>query len=234
MGKRKLKQWAEMETFHHVFQPDLGEIYQNIFHLKGKWKEEFFKNHNPITLELGCGKGEYTISLSRRFPDRNFIGIDIKGARIWKGAKTALTENLKNVAFLRTHIELIESFFALNEIDEIWLTFPDPQIKKRRKKKRLTSARFLNTYQKIVSPKGRVHLKTDNKIMYDYTWNMIVHNNLSLVFSTEDVHAEPDADPVLSITTFYEQQFLEQNVPIKYLSFLLDTDKSIDEPEIDE
>jgi len=234
VGKRKLKQWAEMETFHHVFQPDPGDIFQNIFHLKGKWKEEFFKNHNPITLELGCGKGEYTISLSRRFPDRNFIGIDIKGARIWKGAKTALTENLKNVAFLRTPIELIESFFAQNEIDEIWITFPDPQIKKRRIKKRLTSARFLNTYQKIVSPKSRVHLKTDNKIMYDYTRNMIVYNNLSLVFSTEDLYAEPGADPVLSITTFYEQQFLEQNVPIKYLSFLLDTDKLIDEPEIDE
>lgn len=222
-----------METFQHVFQSEFKEIYQKNFHLKGKWKERFFENNNPITLELGCGKGEYTIGLSNKFSERNFIGADIKGARIWKGAKTVLKENLKNVAFLRAHIEQIESFFDRDEIAEIWLTFPDPQIKRKRNKKRLTAARFLNAYRKILSPDGCVHLKTDNKILYDYTLKMIEHNNLPLIFATENLHAGSDIDPVLSITTFYEKQFLEQNVTIKYLCFQLGAEKTIDEPESD-
>jgi tRNA (guanine-N7-)-methyltransferase len=231
VGKRKRKKWAEMETFQHVFQPPFKEIYKKDFHLKGKWHQEFFKNHNPITLELGCGKGEYTIGLATRFPERNVIGVDIKGARIWRGAKTALNEQLKNVAFIRTRIEQIISFFEKNEIAEIWLTFPDPQLKKRRNKKRLTAARFLNVYREFLSPGGYIHLKTDNKILYDYTLQMIGQNQLPLIFASENLYGEPNINPVLSITTHYEKQFLEQHITIKYLCFQLDTNKAIDETE---
>ena len=231
MGKRKLKKWAEMETFKHVFQPDFNEVFQKDFYLKGKWGKEFFRNDNPITLELGCGKGEYTVGLSRKYPARNYIGIDIKGARIWKGAKTAFNESLENVAFLRTHIEHIESFFEKNEVREIWLTFPDPQLKKRRNKKRLTSARFLNHYSNIIAPGGMIHLKTDNEEMFDYTMEVINHNNLPLLFVTKDLYSEKDIDPVISIKTYYEQQFLDQNIPIKYLCFRLEEGKIIEEPE---
>lgn len=234
MGKRKLKKWAEMKTFQHVFQPEFSEIYQKVYPLKGKWKEEFFKNDNPITLELGCGKGEYTVGLSRQFPQRNFIGVDIKGARIWIGAKTALNEKLLNVAFLRTHIEHIESFFDQNEIQEIWLTFPDPQLKKRRKKKRLTGSRFLNSYRKILTPNGLIHLKTDNKVMYDYSLNIIKHNNLPLIVSKENLNTEQDIDTVLSIETYYEKQFLEKKTTIKYLCFQLGDEKTIEEPDNEE
>ncbi len=231
MGKRKKKNWAEIETFKHVFQPPFQEIYNTDFRLKGKWKEEFFKNNNPITLELGCGKGEYTIELSTDFPERNVIGVDIKGARIWKGAKTALNEQLKNVAFIRTRIEQITSFFAKDEIAEIWLTFPDPQIKKRRNKKRLTVARFLNAYREFLAPGGSIHLKTDNKALYDFTMQMIAHNNLPLIFASENLYGESNIDPVLSITTHYEKQFLEEHGTIKYICFQLPADTIIHEPE---
>ncbi len=231
VGKRKRKKWAEMETFQHVFQPPFQEISRKDFHLKGKWNAEFFKNNNPITLELGCGKGEYTIGLSTQYPQRNFIGIDIKGARIWKGAKTALHEQLKNVAFIRTRIEQITSFFTRNEIAEIWLTFPDPQLKKKRNKKRLTAARFLNTYREFLLPDGCIHLKTDNQVLFDYTRQMIESNNLPLVFASENLYEETNLNPVLSITTHYENQFLEQNRSIKYLCFKLTSNKAINEPE---
>ncbi len=231
VGKRKGKKWAEMETFQHVFQPPFQEIYNKDFHLKGKWKDFFFKNDNPITLELGCGKGEYTIGLSTNSSQRNVIGIDIKGARIWKGATIALNEQLKNVAFIRTRIEQITSFFAKDEIAEIWLTFPDPQIKKRRNKKRLTAARFLNAYREFLSPGGCIHLKTDSKVLYDYTMQMIAYNDLPLIFALENLNEEPNIDPVLSITTQYEKQFLEQHVTIKYLCFQLPADTVIHEPE---
>lgn len=219
-----------METFQHVFQPPFHEIYEKDFRLKGKWKKEFFKNDHPITLELGCGKGEYSIGLSTRFPDRNVIGIDIKGARIWKGAKKALNQQLKNVAFIRTRIELITSCFEKDEISEIWLTFPDPQLKKRRNKKRLTAARFLNAYREILLPDGCIHLKTDNKILYDYTMQMIAWNDLPLISATEDLYAGTNIDPVLAIKTHYEKQFLEQQVAIKYLCFQLNANSIIYEP----
>ncbi len=220
-----------METFQHVFQPPFQEIYNKDFHLKGKWNVGFFKNDNPITLELGCGKGEYTIGLSTQYPKQNFIGVDIKGARIWKGAKTAMNERLINVAFIRTRIEQITSFFARNEIAEIWLTFPDPQLKKKRNKKRLTAARFLNAYREFLSPDGCIHLKTDNQDLYDYTRQMIETNNLPLIFASENLYKEPRINPVLSITTYYEKQFLEQNRSIKYICFQLPTERVINESE---
>ena len=220
-----------METFPHVFQPPFQEIYRKDFRLKGKWMGEFFKNDHPITLELGCGKGEYTIGLSSHFPDRNVIGVDIKGARLWKGAKTAMSEKMQNVAFIRTRIEQITSFFAKDEIAEIWLTFPDPQLKKRRNKKRLTAARFLNAYREFLLPEGCIHLKTDNETLYNYTLQMIACNDLPLLAATEDLHAEYRNNPVLSIMTHYEKQFLQQQITIKYLCFQLHKNRVIHEPE---
>ena len=173
MGKNKLSKWAEMENWDFVLQPGFDEIFGKDYRLKGKWKNDFFKNENPLVLELGCGKGEYTTGLAMRFPEKNFVGIDIKGARMWRGARTTFEHSLKNVAFLRTRIEFIRSFFGLAEVDELWITFPDPQMKIRRTKKRLTSPIFLNAYRAFLSPGGIVHLKTDNRQLYDYTLKVI-------------------------------------------------------------
>ena len=216
-----------METFQHVFQPTFEEIFRKDYKLKGKWAEEVFQSSNKITLELGCGKGEYTVSLARQFPERNFIGIDIKGARIWLGAKIALDEGLKNVGFIRTRIELIESFFALEEVEEIWITFPDPQLKKRRNKKRLTGARFLNHYRTFLMDNGIVNLKTDNDVLYEYTMEMVKLNGLEIVAATTDVYNSEYISDVLSVKTFYENQFLTEGSNINYIAFKLPKDKTI-------
>jgi tRNA (guanine-N7-)-methyltransferase len=232
MVKKKLQRFADMETFSNVVQPAFDEVFGKDYPLKGNWNHLFFKNDNPIVLELGCGKGEYTTGLARRFPKKNFIGIDIKGSRMWKGARTALGEHLDNVAFLRTHIEMIRSFFGKNEIEEIWITFPDPQLKKKRK--RLTSARFLNTYGGFLKKGGLVHLKTDSTVLYQYTIDLARFNQLPVKINTRDLyHSGIDSD-ILGIQTFYERQFLDQGMKITYLCFELPDGKKIEEPAEEE
>jgi len=227
MVKKKLQRFADMATFSNVVQPAFDEVFGKDFHLKGNWNGRFFKNGYPIVLELGCGKGEYTTGLARRFPQKNFIGIDIKGARMWKGARTALAGNLNNVAFLRTHIEMIGSFFGTDEIDEIWITFPDPQLKKERK--RLTSSRFLNTYSNFLKKGGLIHLKTDNAVLYQYTLDLARFNQLPVKVNTRDLyHSGIDSD-ILGIQTFYERQFLDKGMKITYLCFELTDGKKIEE-----
>jgi tRNA (guanine-N7-)-methyltransferase len=230
VGKNKLQRFAEMATYKHVIQPTLQEVLNKDYSLKGNWNSQFFGNNNPIVLELGCGKGEYTVGLSKRFPEKNFIGIDIKGARIWRGAKTAVEENLTNVGFLRTRIEHILSFFAPNEISEIWITFPDPQEKRIRAKKRLTSSRFLPMYQQFLKPDGIIHLKTDNHILYDYTYRLCLHNEIDIIKSTSNLYETETDVNLLSIQTFYESQYLAKGVPIKYIQFTLHGKTSFQEP----
>jgi tRNA (guanine-N7-)-methyltransferase len=229
VGKNKLMRFAQMETFTNVIQPDLDEVLNKDYPLKGNWNSSFFKNNNPIVLELGCGKGEYTVGLSRKYPEKNFIGIDIKGARIWRGAKTALEDKLTNVGFLRTRIEHICSFFAPGEVSEIWITFPDPQMKKIRAKKRLTSSRFLPRYRQFLKKDGIIHLKTDNSLLYEYSHSLCEYNNLNILKSTNDLYKTESDENLLSIQTFYESQFLAQGIPIKYLRFTLH-DGIINEP----
>lgn len=219
MAKNKLQRYAELATFDNVLQPALEEI-EGGFHLKGKWVKEYFKNDNPIVLELGCGKGEYTISLAEKYPDKNFIGIDIKGARIWKGSRTALENNMKNVAFIRMSIDKIGSFFGEDEVSEIWITFPDPQPGRSRIKKRLTSPGFLKMYENIMQEGGVIHLKTDNIAFFDYTQEMIRENNYKLIWVTHDLYGSGKANDILSIRTFYEQKFLDEGLSICYLRFL--------------
>ncbi len=233
MSKNKLARFAEMETFDHVIQVPFNHVYNNEFRLKGKWNI-WFENAAPIVLELGCGKGEYAVGLARAFPEKNFLGVDIKGARMWKGAKDSYNEKLKNVGFIRTRIETIRSFFAPEEVTEIWITFPDPQLKKRRAKKRLTNARFLNDYKTFLAPGGKIHLKTDNLELYEYTLRLVKHNGLSIEALTPDLYHSQYVDDTKGIYTFYEKMFLSEGVPIKYLRFNLDTDKPIQEPPDDE
>jgi tRNA (guanine-N7-)-methyltransferase len=228
MSKKKLQRFAEMETFSNVIQPAFNDIFHNDFQHKGQWNKHYFQNNNPIILELGCGKGEYTVGLAKRYNKVNFIGVDIKGSRIWKGARFALSQNLDNVRFLRTHIEFIHSFFEQGEVDEIWLTFPDPQLKKKRK--RLTSARFLNSYSRFLKGNGLLHLKTDNRVLYHYTLNMAVENKLKIRANTADLYNSDYISEILQIRTFYEQQFLDQGMKIHYLCFELPHDKIIEEP----
>lgn len=221
-SKNKLKRFKENETFANVIQPSREEVLQGTFPLKGKWAVEFFKNNNPIVLELGCGKGEYTVNLAKQNPNKNFIGIDIKGARFWRGAKTALEENVPNVAFLRTQIELIESFFAQNEISEIWITFPDPQIKYKRTKHRLTNSEFLQRYKAILQPNGIIHLKTDSEFMHGYTLGLLHGQGHSVLYANHHIYRNEGAPKeVTSIQTFYEQQYLQQGKPITYIRFQL-------------
>jgi len=220
LGKDKLRRFEELGKFERVFQPGIEEINGKQYHLRGKWKSEVFKNNNPLILELGCGKGEYTIGLAKNFPDKNFIGVDIKGARIWKGAKTSHEEKILNAAFLRTRIELISSFFAMGEVDEIWVTFPDPQPTERRKKKRLTSAGFLTLYQGFLKDGGIMHLKTDSDLLYEYTLSLVRFNSLEILFESSDLYKRSDLpDPILGIKTYYEQKFLDQGSNINYLKF---------------
>ena len=213
MGKDKLRRFAEIDTFSNVLQLDAGKPYQ------GEWSTGFFKNNNPVVLELACGKGEYTVNLAAMFPDKNFIGIDYKGNRIWRGAKTALEDGVKNVAFLRIQIELILDYFAAGEIDEIWITFPDPQPQLSREKKRLTSPRFLDKYKLLLKPGGFVNLKTDNDGLHAYTAEKIVETGLNLHIKTEDLYNSEFADEVLRIKTYYEKKYLKDNKNINYLKF---------------
>ncbi|MFO8236067.1 MAG: tRNA (guanosine(46)-N7)-methyltransferase TrmB [Bacteroidales bacterium] len=231
MTKRKLERFEEMKTFPNVLEPKFHEVFQTDYKLKGRWREDVFRNNNPVILELGCGKGEYTVNMSKNFPSYNFIGIDIKGARMWRGAKKALEDNLQNALFLRTRIDFITSFFEEDEIDEIWITFPDPQPKKARK--RLMSKMFLSRYQQFVKDKGIIHLKTDNYDLYHYTGEIIKLNNLNLIHDHTDIHGTKDESLQMlrTIKTFYEEQFIEQNKTIKYLAFNLDKNKILKEPD---
>lgn len=229
--KNKLQRFAEMESFPHVIQADFEEVFQKDYRLKGRWAKDFFGNDKPLVLELGCGKGEYTVGLARQFPDKNFIGIDIKGARMHKGAEQALKEGLKNAAFVRTRIELIASFFGKGEVDELWLTFPDPQMNKTRK--RLTSCRFLQLYAGFLKPGGLLHLKTDSRFLYSYTREVARHNKLTIVNDYDDLYHSGLEDEILGIRTYYEERFMAHNLPIKYFSFLLDHPAGLQEPEVD-
>ena len=218
-----------MKTFNHVVQPPFEEVFGSNYKLKGKWNKELFGNNNPLILELGCGKGEYTVGLAKQNKNVNFIGIDIKGARMWRGAKTASEEGIKNVGFLRTRIGLINSFFADEEVSEIWITFPDPQPKKYYK--RLTSTRFLEYYQKFIKDNGYINLKTDSAELYLYTKKLVELNKLELITDTDNLYNSGIADNILSIKTFYEQQFLAQGKPIHYLKFKLNKSIKLEEPE---
>ncbi len=219
-SKNKLKRFKENLTFSNVIQPNREEVVNNNFYLKGKWNANFFNNNNPIVLELGCGKGEYTVALAKENANKNFIGIDIKGARFWRGAKTAIENNMNNVAFLRTQVELIEYCFANNEIDEIWITFPDPQIKYKRTKHRLTNAEFLKRYKKILKPNAIVHLKTDSEFMHGYTLGLLHGEGHEVLYANHTIYKNEGAPKeVTNIQTFYEQQYLEQDKPITYIQF---------------
>ncbi|MDE3742982.1 tRNA (guanosine(46)-N7)-methyltransferase TrmB [Maribacter polysaccharolyticus] len=218
-SKNKLKRFRENETFKNVVQPSRKEIEEKTFPLKDHWNTHF-GNDNPIVLELGCGKGEYTLGLARMYPDKNFIGIDIKGARLWRGAKTALEDGMGNVAFLRTQIELIDRIFGKNEVAEIWITFPDPQIKYKRTKHRMTNEVFLEKYSLILAAKGLVHLKTDSEFMHGYTLGLLHGTGREVIYANHDVYKnEGSPKEVLSIQTFYEKQYLEQGKPITYIKF---------------
>ncbi len=234
MGKQKLQRFAEMKTMPNVFEPGFHESFNVDYKLKGKWNKDFFRNDKPIVIELGCGKGEYTVGMAKAFPDKNYVGIDIKGSRMWRGAKTALEENLSNVAFLRTRIELLFSFFSDKEISEIWITFPDPHLKVRRTKKRLSSSRFLNSYKQFLISEGQVHLKTDSRELYDYSRELLAHNNIRVSFDSDDVYSMEEIPEILTIKTYYEKMFLEEGKKITYLQFSLDKEKKYTEPFQDE
>ena len=219
-SKNKLKRFSENETFDNVFQPTREEVVGDQFPLKGKWNKEFFKNDNPIVLELGCGKGEYSVGLAERFPEKNFIGIDIKGARFWRGAKTAVETGMNNVAFVRTQIELIHHIFTQNEVSEIWITFPDPQIKYKRTKHRMTNAAFLDNYKKILKPNGLMHLKTDSEFMHGYTLGLLHGLGYEVLYANHNIYKNEGAPAeVTEIQTFYESQYLEVNKSITYIQF---------------
>jgi tRNA (guanine-N7-)-methyltransferase len=227
VGKNKLARWTELGSYDNVIQPEIEDVSGKDHPIKGRWNQNLFKNENPITLELGCGKGEYTVGLANNFPHNNFIGIDIKGARMWRGAKTAYEQKLPNVAFLRTRIEFINSFFSADEVDEIWITFPDPHPGGRNSNKRLTSPWFLNTYRHFLKNKGLIHLKTDNKELYDFTCKVLSYNNVETIISTNDLYTEK-IDNILSIRTHYEKIFLDAGLKINYISFKLDKEKIIE------
>lgn len=217
-SKNKLKRFKENESFDNVIQPSREEVLKG-FSLKGKW-QSYFKNNNPIVLELGCGKGEYSVALAQKYPEKNFIGVDIKGARFWRGAKTALESGFHNVAFLRTQIELIDHCFAKNEVSEIWITFPDPQIKYKRTKHRLITKPFLEKYQSILNPNGLVHLKTDSEFLHGYLLGLLHEGHHEIIFAHHDIYnsSSPPSEAT-SIQTFYEKQYLELKKAITYVKF---------------
>jgi len=218
MGKNKLKRFAENETFENLFQHNHYTMSEESFPLKGKWHSNYFSNENPIVLELGCGRGEYTIGMAQSFPDKNFIGIDRKGARLWRGCKEALEKNFKNVAFLRIKIDDIEHYFTQNEIQEIWVTFPDPQLKKERK--RLVSPNFISKYRKILNLSGVVHLKTDCRELYEYVLETASKENWNIVDNIIDIYNNVKGTSILTeIQTFYEQKWLTEGKTISYISF---------------
>ena len=243
MGKNKLQKFADMASYDHVFQADFEELRDNGFKLRGKWAADFFANDNPIVIELGCGKGEYTVGLARRCPDKNFIGIDIKGARMHTGATQALNEGLKNVAFIRTRIEFINQFFAPNEISEIWVTFPDPQMSKPRK--RLVGTLMLQRYRQFLQTSGLVNLKTDSRFLYLYTIALLNANQITPALTTDDLY-KTDDNPSQTTTnddkrqtlalcrqiqTYYEQKWLDAGLAIKLISFTLPQNKELVEPQ---
>jgi tRNA (guanine-N7-)-methyltransferase len=250
MGKNKLARWSELATFERVIQPDISAVSQSDHQVKGKWNTLVFQNPNPVVLELGCGKGEYTTGLASRFPGMNFAGVDIKGARMWRGAKTANDHNLPNAAFLRTRIEFIESFFSADEADEIWVTFPDPHPGLKNAGKRLTSPCFLNRYRSFLKDNGIVHLKTDNSELYEYTRKVALANGLEILFSTSDLYSPSSGageivfhyqaagtngrentvflKDILGIRTHYEKLFLSRGLKINYISFRLPKAKVIE------
>lgn len=229
MGKKKLSRFRELENLERVFQPSFEEVFQKDYHLKGKWKREVFGNDHPLILELGCGKGEYTVGLARKYPDMNFMGLDIKGARIWRGAYTAQNEGLNNVAFIRARIDFIQSFFEREEVDELWITFPDPQEKTRRQKKRLTGTQFLNKYRLILKDNGVIHLKTDNRLLYRYTLELAKYNDLMIERNSENIYQEGWNDETVSIQTYYENIFMAQGAHINYIGFRLPINQEIKE-----
>ncbi|MDE6802923.1 MAG: tRNA (guanosine(46)-N7)-methyltransferase TrmB [Muribaculaceae bacterium] len=229
MGKNKLRKFAEMEQIPLVFQYPFARLQVEKFPLKGKWHSDFFHNDHPIVLELGCGKGEYTVGLARRFPEMNFIGIDIKGARMYTGARQAFDTGMANVAFIRTSIELLPAFFAPSEVAQIWITFPDPQMKKVNK--RLTSTRFMDTYRRVLADGGTIHLKTDSPFLYTYTSLMVGLNKLPVLTDTADLYHSGIVTDILDIKTHYEQQWLARGLSIKYLSFSLPHDGALEEPQ---
>lgn len=222
MGKDKLRKFRENLTFECFIQPLFDEMFNHDHPLKGRWNADFFRNDNPIVLELGCGKGEYTVALAERDPSRNYIGIDIKGARMWRGAKIATERGMTNVGFLRTRIEFINALFAEGEVSEIWITFPDPQLKTRRAKKRLTSPLFLEYYSKMLRPDGWINLKTDSKHLFGYTNYVVSRYGLPCEVSNPDIYGSGFADEVLTVKTAYERMFLERGLPITYTRFSLD------------
>lgn len=235
MGKGKLAKFADMARYENVFEYPYSVVDNVPFEMKGRWREMYFHNDNPIVLELGCGRGEYAVGLARLFPNVNFIGVDIKGARMWTGATQALAEGLKNVAFLRTNIEIIDRFFAPGEVQEIWLTFSDPQMKSVRK--RLTSTYFMNRYRKFLTDGGLIHLKTDSNFLFTYTTYMIQRNSLPLLFSTEDLYHTEGLDEqtrnILGIKTYYETQWIERGLNIRYMKFRLPHGGELHEPDVE-
>jgi len=232
MGKGKLAKFADMERYENVFQYPFSVVDNVPFDMKGHWREMYFHNENPIVLELGCGKGEYAVELARRFPEKNFIGVDIKGARMWTGATQALNDGLKNVAFLRTNIEIIDRFFGEDEVQEIWLTFSDPQMKNPRK--RLTSTYFLERYRRFLVDGGILHLKTDSNFLFTYTTYLVEKNQLPLLSRTEDLYGSDDRDEIASsIQTYYENMWIERGLNIRYMKFLLPRTGALEEPDVE-
>ena len=231
MGKNKLQKFEAMNHYPHVFQYPFSVLQEKEFEMKGQWNESFFGSDHPIVIELGCGKGEYTVGLAKLYPEKNFIGIDIKGARMWNGATQSFQDKMTNVAFLRTHIEWIDRFFAPGEVSEIWITFPDPQMAKVNK--RMTSARFMQLYSRILKANGIIHLKTDSPFMFAYTCAMVQANHLPVEVETGDLYNSGSVDTILSIQTFYEQQWLGRGMRIKYIRFICEARSNYQEPEIE-
>ena len=230
-----MAKFADMETYENVFQYPYSVVEHVPFEMQGHWHEQYFHNDNPIVLELGCGKGEYTVELAKLYPNRNFIGVDIKGARMWTGATQALREGLKNVAFLRTNIEIIERFFAEDEVQEIWLTFSDPQMKNPRK--RLTSTYFMNRYRHFLIDGGIIHLKTDSNFLFTYTTYMVEHNHLPVIERTEDLYHNSQLStlnsPLLNIQTYYESMWIARGLNIKYMKWQLPRQGELSEPDVE-
>lgn len=220
MAKNKLRKFAQMKEFAHVEEPEM-EILNQGYVLKGNWKKQFFQNDNPLVLELGCGMGEYSVGLAAKYPDKNFLGIDIKGARMWQGAIASLKKEMNNVGFLRIRIEWIERCFAEHEVDEIWITFPDPQLKKNRSAKRLTHPNFLHRYNNIMKKEGQIHLKTDSQFLHGFTLGIILGENHILEDSTHDLYDSTEKRHHMEIKTHYEQIYLDKGLPITYLRFRL-------------
>ena len=234
MGKGKLAKFADMASYKNVFQYPYSVVEHVPFEMQGHWCEQYFHNDHPIVLELGCGKGEYTVELAKLYPEVNFIGVDIKGARMWTGATQALNEGLRNVAFLRTNIEIIDRFFAQDEVQEIWLTFSDPQMKNPRK--RLTSTYFMERYRKFLVDVGIIHLKTDSNFLFTYTTYMVEKNALPLIFRTEDLYGNSLGtvlNELLSIQTYYESMWIARGLNIKYMKWRLPQTGTLEEPDVE-